>query len=183
MLFKTPNTHAVLIAEEHADLLHRYYTQNHEHLAPWEPMRPDGYHSKKAWTQRVCDFQEEQADGVSLRVLALQPDEKRIIGVCFFTNIVRGVFQACNVAYSISKDFGGRGLMTEIVGGSVDYVFQHLDIHRVMANYMPENIRSARVLEKLGFEKEGYAKSYLQISGKWRDHILTAKLNPQHLSR
>jgi hypothetical protein len=48
-----------------------------------------------------------------------------------------------------------------------------------MANYVPENERSARVLEKLGFEKEGYAKSYPRIAGKWLDHILTAKLNPK----
>jgi ribosomal-protein-alanine N-acetyltransferase len=55
-----------------------------------------------------------------------------------------------------------------------------LRLHRVMANYVPENERSARVLEKLGFEKEGYARSCLKIAGKWRDHILTAKLNPKH---
>jgi ribosomal-protein-alanine N-acetyltransferase len=49
-----------------------------------------------------------------------------------------------------------------------------------MANYMPENKRSARVLEKLGFEKEGMARDYLKIAGEWRDHVLTAKINPWH---
>ena len=70
--------------------------------------------------------------------------------------------------------------MTEIVNSSLTCVFEQLDLHRVMANYVPENERSARVLEKLGFEKEGYAKLYRKIAGKWRDHILTAKPNPKH---
>ncbi len=47
-------------------------------------------------------------------------------------------------------------------------------MHRIMANYMPHNMRSGHLLTKLGFEREGYAKQYLQINGEWRDHVLTA---------
>ncbi len=46
-----------------------------------------------------------------------------------------------------------------------------------MANYRPENIKSELLLKRLHFEKEGYAKDYLMISGKWRDHILTSRIN------
>jgi ribosomal-protein-alanine N-acetyltransferase len=49
-----------------------------------------------------------------------------------------------------------------------------------MATYMTTNQRSAVLLERLGFEKEGYAKSYLNIAGTWEDHVLTALVNPQH---
>lgn len=72
--------------------------------------------------------------------------------------------------------------MTEIVELSVNHVFQTLDLHRVMANYVPENVRSARVLEKLGFEQEELARSYLKIGGQWCDHVLTSKINPNHSS-
>ncbi|MCJ8298752.1 MAG: 30S ribosomal protein S5 alanine N-acetyltransferase, partial [Pseudomonadales bacterium] len=51
-------------------------------------------------------------------------------------------------------------------------------LHRIMANYIPENVRSAKVLEKVGFKKEGYSPSYLKIAGKWQDHVLTALINP-----
>jgi ribosomal-protein-alanine N-acetyltransferase len=47
-----------------------------------------------------------------------------------------------------------------------------------MANYMPENERSANLLKKLGFEREGFARSYLKIAGRWRDHVLNSLLNP-----
>ena len=49
-----------------------------------------------------------------------------------------------------------------------------------MATYTVANKRSAALLEQLGFEKEGYAKSYLNIAGVWEDHILTALINPSY---
>lgn len=70
--------------------------------------------------------------------------------------------------------------MTEIVGAACDHVFRELDLHRIMANHVPENVASARVLAKLGFVEEGLAHSYLQIDGVWRDHVLTARINPAH---
>ena len=180
MIFETARIRGFLLEEKHAIPLHAYYTQNAEYLAPWEPTRPDDYHSLESWKKRVAEFRREQDAGSALRVLAFLPQSDELVGVCFFTNITRGVFQACNVGYSISGKYAGKGLMTEIVGASVDYVFRELDLHRVMANYVPENEASARVLEKLGFVKEGLAASYLKIAGTWRDHVLTSKLNPDH---
>ena len=52
--------------------------------------------------------------------------------------------------------------------------FDELGLNRVMAGYLPHNERSATLLLRLGFEKEGYARRYLKINGKWEDHILTA---------
>ena len=92
------------------------------------------------------------------------------------TNISRGVFQACNLGYSIGARFEGQGYMTEMIAAVVDYALSTLGLHRVMANYMPENERSGVLLERLGFEREGLARRYLKIAGAWRDHILTAKV-------
>ena len=180
LLFATPRTHTYLLADEHAPALHEYYTANAAHLAPWEPRRPDGYHSLAAWQARVIEFAEEQTGGEALRMLSFRPGDQQLVAVCAFTNISRGVFQACNLGYSIAAAQAGQGLMTEIVEAAVAYVFRELDLHRVMASYVPDNQRSARVLEKVGFSKEGLARSYLQINGRWRDHVLTAKLNPEH---
>jgi len=180
MIFETTRIQGFTIGKQHAEALHLYYTNNLNHLTPWEPQRPNDYHSLIAWKNRIADFEEEHQRGISLRILAFQPKSTEVVGTCFFTNISHGMFQACNLGYSLSEKFGGQGLMTEIVDASVGYIFRELDLHRVMANYVPENVRSARVLEKLGFEKEGLAISYLKIAGKWRDHVLTSKLNPDH---
>ena len=45
---------------------------------------------------------------------------------------------------------------------------------------MPRNARSLRVIEKLGFRRDGYAERYLQIAGNWEDHILFARTREEH---
>ena len=183
MLIETDRVYIDRLAERHARALSRYFVRNQQHLEPWEPLRPDGYHSEESWKLRARAYREEHRSGSSLRLLAFEHQTDDLVGICEFTNITRGPFQACHLGYSIDARHEGKGLMSEILDSSLSYVFRQLGLHRVMANYVPENERSARVLERLGFEKEGYAKSYLQIAGRWRDHVLTAKINPRHESR
>jgi ribosomal-protein-alanine N-acetyltransferase len=60
---------------------------------------------------------------------------------------------------------------------AINYVFVELNLHRISANYLPHNIRSAQLLESLNFKKEGLAPKYLYINGEWQNHILTALIN------
>lgn len=68
--------------------------------------------------------------------------------------------------------------MHEALEAGLAWAFGELDLHRVMANHLPRNQRSARLLQRLGFEREGYARDYLRIAGQWEDHVLTAKIRP-----
>ena len=115
-----------------------------------------------------------------LHFIACRPQHGEIIALVSYTNLVSGAFQACHLGFSIAEKCQGQGLMEQMLAATNRYIFEHLDMHRIMANYMPENKRSARLLIRLGFEKEGLAKSYLKIAGQWRDHVLTAKINPGH---
>ena len=96
---------------------------------------------------------------------------------CNFTNIVKGPFQACNLGYSVAKTREGHGIMTAVVKKGIEIMFKEYGLHRIMANYMPGNARSARLLERCGFVREGYAKAYLKIAGRWEDHVLTSLVN------
>ncbi len=58
------------------------------------------------------------------------------------------------------------------------YCFEQLGLHRIMANHLPRNVRSERLLASLGFEREGYARAYLKIAGVWEDPILRTLINP-----
>lgn len=102
-----------------------------------------------------------------------------IVGWLSFTNIIRSVFQATHLGYKLAEHAQHHGYMTEAARAGIDFAFGTLRIHRIMANYLPHNRRSSAVLGRLGFEREGYAKSYLFINGKWRDHILTSLVNPE----
>jgi len=101
-----------------------------------------------------------------------------IVGNLAFTNIVRGVFQACHLGYRIDQRYEGKGLMHEALVEALRYAFEVLELHRVMANYRPTNERSGRLLKRLGFLVEGYARDYLFLDGAWRDHILTSLVAP-----
>ena len=76
------------------------------------------------------------------------------------------------MGYWLSEDAGGRGLATRAVIEMVEFAFGPLGLHRVEAGTIPENHRSQAVLRRAGFERFGYAVDYLQIAGRWRDHLL-----------
>ena len=101
-----------------------------------------------------------------------------MIGRINYTQIARGPFQSCMLGYAIDHAHEGQGLMREALEATIEHVFAVLRLHRIQANYVPDNARSGRLLERLGFVSEGLAKDYLFIDGAWRDHVLTARLNP-----
>jgi ribosomal-protein-alanine N-acetyltransferase len=102
----------------------------------------------------------------------------KIMATCNFTNIVRGAFLSCTLGYSVAEEWEGQGVMHEVAAAGINYMFEVVGLHRVMACHMPDNIRSERLIKKLGFEREGYAKSYLKIAGKWQDMVLNSRINP-----
>lgn len=111
-------------------------------------------------------------------LIAFDHSGRNILATFTFANIVRGAFQACHLGYGVAAPMQGQGLMLEILRPGIAWALGELGLHRVMANYMPRNERSAKLLAQLGFEREGYAKRYLQIAGVWEDHILTALVRP-----
>ena len=160
---------------EAAPLVVDYFTRNKDHLAPWDPPRPAGFLTDGYWKERLAQSRIELLGDQSARFFVFQ--DGTIIGAVNFTNFVRGPFQACMLGYSIDGKLEGQGCMSEAVRAGVGWAFATLRLHRIMANHIPENIRSARLLKKLGFVVEGYARDYLFIGGAWRDHVLTALTN------
>jgi ribosomal-protein-alanine N-acetyltransferase len=66
--------------------------------------------------------------------------------------------------------------MSAAVAAVIPFAFGALRLHRVEAACIPTNAASMRLLEKAGFEREGYARQYLCINGAWQDHVLYARL-------
>lgn len=167
-----------LAGPAHAKDFRAYLLDNHAYLQPWEPLRDDAFFHPDAVAERLRVMARRNADGEALLLLMFNRDGNRLIGTCNFANIVRGAFQACHLGFSIAQEAQGQGLMAEGLRLAIDYVFEHLRLHRVMANHRPENLRSARLLARLGFEREGEARAYLKINGIWADHVLTSLISP-----
>lgn len=151
-----------------------YVTRNREFHAPFSPVPPEGFFTADYWRARLEANRSEFQEDRSMRLFLLDDDE-RVLGTCNFTQIFRGPFQACYLGFAIDREAQGRGLMHEAADAAIRYVFDELGLHRVMANHLPTNERSARLLRRLGFVVEGYARDYLQIAGVWRDHVLTSR--------
>ncbi|WP_330587983.1 GNAT family N-acetyltransferase [Anaerocolumna sedimenticola] len=100
-----------------------------------------------------------------------------MVGTIAFTNIVRGVFLSCFLGYKLDRFEINKGYMTEAVSRGIEIMFQDYRLHRIEANIMPKNVRSLKVVAKLGFYNEGIARNYLKINGKWEDHIHMVLLN------
>ena len=177
---ETPRTRLVLPDLEDAPRLIRYYKENQRHLARWESVRADEFYTEAFWLSEISKIRDEFVSDESVRLIILDRSDPAgaILGQCSLRNIIRGAFQACYLGYSLRHEAEGKGLMFEAVTAVIAYAFDDMGLHRIMANYMPTNERSARLLRRLGFSVEGYARDYLFLAGKWQDHIMTALINP-----
>jgi [ribosomal protein S5]-alanine N-acetyltransferase len=159
------------------DALVAYQRENRAHLSPWEPLRPEAYFSRAATEARVDAAMQALTAGTALS-LVVRLHGGETVGQCAFTNIVRGPFQACHLGFSLDKRFEGQGLMREALVAATGCMFGEWKLHRIMANFRPENVRSERLLTSLGFEVEGFARAYLRINGQWADHVLASMIAP-----
>jgi ribosomal-protein-alanine N-acetyltransferase len=157
----------------------RYYSENSSHLQPFSPTLVRGFLDHATWVDQVAARAAELAAGTSFRgFMFARTAPGHVIGNINLTQVTRGAFQSCVLGYNLAASEQGNGYMTEAVGATVAFAFDTWKLHRVAANYMPRNARSAAVLRRCGFQIEGHAPDYLLINGRWEDHVLTAITNP-----
>jgi ribosomal-protein-alanine N-acetyltransferase len=160
----------------------RFNAENAQFLAPWEPVVPStsaDVDALRAYRERaVAEAAGGSAFSFAIVGASPQPDAP-ILGWLNFSNVIRGVFESCTMGYKLDRRMQGFGYMTEAATAGIEFVFETLRLHRIMAAYMPHNQRSAALLRRLGFTIEGVARDYLYIAGDWRDHVLTSLVNPQ----
>jgi ribosomal-protein-alanine N-acetyltransferase len=147
----------------------RFYDANQAHLEPWSPPNPPGWGTLEYWALRLSEQEDRFA-------ISWKDDGTRVvIGRIGLSELQRGPLQQANLGYALDAGVQGRGVMTEAVESVCRYAFDVLRLHRLSANYMPTNERSAQVLRRCGFVPCGYARDYLFIDGAWRDHVLTQR--------
>jgi ribosomal-protein-alanine N-acetyltransferase len=157
----------------------QFFGDNAAFFKPFFPTLPDTYLTEAHWRWQIAQHQQELRDDRGLKMFVFPQDAPTvIIGNVNFSNFVRGAAHFCHLGYNLAQSAQSLGYMSEAVRAACDYVFAELGMHRIMANYMPHNQPSGRLLRRLGFVVEGYARDYLRINGRWEDHILTSLINP-----
>jgi ribosomal-protein-alanine N-acetyltransferase len=145
-------------------------------LTPWEPTWAPDELSRGAFRRRITRYTREIRSDVAYPFFVLRKSDGALAGGLTLSNVRRGVTQSCSLGYWVGARFARQGVMTEAVSAVTPFVFQTLGLHRLEAACIPENEPSRRLLARCGFQEEGRARRYLQINGRWQDHILFALL-------
>lgn len=150
-------------------------SESRDFLVPWEPVWSPDHLSRKSFTNRVYWAARASKAGTAFPLFLVRRDGT-LLGAITMDNIRRGPAQSATIGYWIGQPYARNGYMREAIGILVHHAFTDLDLSRIEAACLPENAASRGVLEKSGFKYEGVAQSYLQINGRWRNHVLFANL-------
>ncbi|TRD22464.1 GNAT family N-acetyltransferase [Palleronia caenipelagi] len=152
-------------------------------LKPWEPIWAADHFSRQNFQKRVVWSHNSLSRQTALGLFLIRRDSDELLGALTLDNIRRGPAQAGTLGYWIGAPFARQGYMREAIEATVHYAFNRLSLSRLEAACLPENAASRGVLEKSGFKYEGVAQSYLEIAGRWRNHVLYANLRNDRRGR
>ncbi len=152
-------------------------------LTPWEPVWANDHLTRRAFTNRVYWAARAEAQGTALPLLLIRREDQALLGALTLDNIRRGPSQAGTLGYWMGAAYARQGFMREAILAVTHHAFTNMDVSRLEAACLPENAASRGVLEKCGFKYEGVAQSYLQINGRWRNHVLYANLRSDRRGR
>ncbi|MDR6989905.1 ribosomal-protein-alanine N-acetyltransferase [Paenarthrobacter nitroguajacolicus] len=150
------------------------YLRNRGHLAPWEPARSDEFFTVAGQEAVIRAKLGQYAAGSEVPWVIT--GSRGIYGMMTLTGIVRGPFLNANLGYWIDVDCTGRGAASGAVAAVVDMATNELGLHRIQAATLLHNAPSQAVLARCGFERIGFAPTYLQIAGEWQDHVLFQRI-------
>jgi ribosomal-protein-alanine N-acetyltransferase len=160
--------------EEYREVRHRC----RDWLVKWEPRstfgHPDAADDRRAFAALCGARDRERQLGTGYGFAMCVPREEggmRFGGVMNLSSIQRGPFQNAYVGYWIDEALAGKGYTPEGLVCVLRFAFEQLLLHRLQIAIIPRNTPSRRVVEKLGLRNEGIAERYLQINGRWEDHV------------
>jgi [ribosomal protein S5]-alanine N-acetyltransferase len=168
-----------VVRVEDAESLAEFFRRNREHFKRWDPPGPPGRFTAAYWAGNLRRAVDDWTADRTLRLhMFSKQDPQRVMGRIGFSQIMRGGFQSCMLGYQMDISWEGKGLMYEALESAIAFTFDRHHLHRIQANHLEENVRSAKLLARLGFVREGLAPNYLYVGGAWRDHVLNSRINP-----
>jgi ribosomal-protein-alanine N-acetyltransferase len=145
-------------------------------LTSWEPRWAPDHLTREAFKRRVTWAGRSIREKRAYPLFLFRKRDGALVGAVTLDNVRRGPSMAVTVGYWVGERYARRGYMKEALSAARDFAFRKLDVSRVEAACLPENHASRHLLEKCAFKYEGVAQAYLQINGRWRDHVLYAAL-------
>ncbi len=176
----TSRLHIIPPASVHYEAWVHLRTQSRRFLEPFEPNWPEDELSKASFKRRLKRYNPYNNHSNGFGYFLFLKETGALVGGITISRLLRGIAQSCTLGYWIGYPFAKQGYMTEAVLGILPEIFEQRHFHRLEAACLPHNIASIKVLEKSGFQREGYARQYLKINGHWQDHLLFAMLESDY---
>jgi ribosomal-protein-alanine N-acetyltransferase len=151
--------------------------KSRDFLTPWEPTWLEDDLTRASFRRRLKRYSEDMRTDFAYPFLLFRRSDNALLGGITLTNIRRGVAQSGSLGYWVGAPFAHQGYMTRGVSALAPFAFEGLRLHRIEAACIPTNQPSIKLLERTGFQREGYAREYLCINGLWQDHLLYARLH------
>ncbi len=148
-----------------------------EFLIPWEPSWDKYSCSRKTFFRQLKNSSISANLDQAYSFYIFKNSDNTLIGGVNVGNVRRGASQCAALGYWIGKPYAEKGYMMEALNILIPSLFVDLRFNRIEAATLPENIPSRKLLEKVGFTEEGLLREYLNINGKWRDHIIYGLLS------
>ncbi len=178
--YETPRLHLRILngTLQNARQVLDFYKRNRSVLEKYEPLHPRNFYTEKYhMTLLNCEYQ------MFLHVTNIRfwiydkQNPHTIIGTVCFYNFARSIFQHCDIGYKLDERYWHQGYAKEALSFLIARVFKELNMHRIQAYVMTDNINSIHLLESLGFQKEGLCRQSAKIQDKWTDHLLYSLIN------
>lgn len=154
-----------------APLVLSFYQHNQKLFEQAEPARQPNFYTIQHQEALLTAEYNMAIRSVLFRFWIFLKGGEDIIGTVSFRDIVRYYRQSCLLGYKLDEKHWGHGYATEAIREGIRIMFDEVGLHRITAQIMPDNTRSIRLMERLGFTNEGVERKCLYINGKWQDHI------------
>ena len=145
-------------------------------LVPWEPAWNASSCSRRAFIRYFKNSNYLANMDRAYSFLIFNIEDKALLGGVNVGNVRRGVSQSASLGYWIGKQHSRKGYMKEALDVLIPSLFLDLQLNRIEAATLENNLASKNLLNKIGFKKEGKLRKYLKINGEWQDHVLYSLL-------
>lgn len=169
MILETPRLRILLPLDSDIESIISFYKENQEFLKEWEPARPEYFHHETYWKEIVKRNLKEFDEKDRAKFIIKDKETKNIIGMINFSRQRDISSKSLQVGYKLGQDYEGKGMMTEALKKTAQFMFDDFELDRIYARVLPRNSRSLILLKKMGFINEKRIVK-IQIAGKDQEH-------------
>jgi ribosomal-protein-alanine N-acetyltransferase len=179
----TPRLHLRSLRAADADAWIRAHQASAAEFDRWMPRSDPTVDYRRRFHLALARALDGERQQIAYTFVAEHRVDRELVAFCSLSQVFRGPFQNAYAGWRVSTPYVGQGIGREAVSAMLDVAFDEamgLGLHRVQANVIPTNAPSLKLARAVGFREEGYAVKYLEIDGRYQDHVMFAKLAEEH---